>query len=111
MSVLETRLNGKTNNHSRAPQVRSIIVSGTSAPYYTFYQKFLGVPTLGVNTKTRRRRHGVGYSHFSSYVGSGPASMYKDVGVAFYFIFLKYPMKMKQFGLTETILFHFHRIF
>ena len=23
---------------------------------YTFYQKFLGVPTLGVNTKTRRRR-------------------------------------------------------
>ena len=21
---------------------------------YTFYQKFLGVPTLGVNTKTRR---------------------------------------------------------
>ena len=22
---------------------------------YTFYQKFLGVPTLGVNTKTRRR--------------------------------------------------------
>ena len=25
---------------------------------YTFYQKFLGVPTLGVNTKTRRRRHG-----------------------------------------------------
>ena len=24
---------------------------------YTFYQKFLGVPTLGVNTKTRRRRN------------------------------------------------------
>ena len=23
----------------------------------------------------------------------------------------KYPMKMKQFGLTETKLFHFHRIF
>ena len=23
---------------------------------YTFYQKFLGVPTLGVNTKTRRRQ-------------------------------------------------------
>ena len=23
---------------------------------YTFYQKFLGVPTLGVNTETRRRR-------------------------------------------------------
>ena len=23
---------------------------------YTFYQKFQGVPTLGVNTKTRRRR-------------------------------------------------------
>ena len=22
---------------------------------YTFYQKFLGVPTLGVNTKTRRQ--------------------------------------------------------
>ena len=26
---------------------------------YTFYQKFLGVPTLGVNTKTRRRRLGI----------------------------------------------------
>ena len=24
---------------------------------YTFYQKFLGVPTLGVNTKTRRSLH------------------------------------------------------
>ena len=24
---------------------------------------------------------------------------------------LKYPMKMKEFGLTETKLFHFHRIF
>ena len=26
-------------------------------------------------------------------------------------IFLKFPMKMKQFGLTEIKLFHFHRIF
>ena len=34
--------------------------------------------------------------------------MYKGVGV--HLIFLKYPMKMKQFGLTETKLFHFHRI-
>ena len=25
--------------------------------------------------------------------------------------FLKYPMKMKSFGLTEIKLFHFHRIF
>ena len=25
--------------------------------------------------------------------------------------FLKYPMKMKLFGLTETKLFHFHKIF
>ena len=25
--------------------------------------------------------------------------------------FLKYPMKIKYFGLTETKLFHFHRIF
>ena len=27
-----------------------------------------------------------------------------------YLIFLKYPMKMKYFGLTETKLFHFLRI-
>ena len=27
-----------------------------------------------------------------------------------YLIFLKYPMKMKYFGLTETKLFHFHGI-
>ena len=27
-----------------------------------------------------------------------------------YLIFLKYPMKMKYFGLTETKLFHFHRM-
>ena len=26
-------------------------------------------------------------------------------------VFLKYPMEMKKFGLTETKLFHFHRIF
>ena len=25
--------------------------------------------------------------------------------------FLKYPMKIKLFGLTETKLFHFHKIF
>ena len=40
--------------------------------------------------------------------------MYKDVGVRFSdFIsfFLKYPMKMKWLGLTETKLFHFYRIF
>ena len=29
----------------------------------------------------------------------------------FYIVFLKYPMKMKYFGLTESKLFHFHRIF
>ena len=29
----------------------------------------------------------------------------------FFIIFLKYPIKMKQFGLTETKLFHFHRVF
>ena len=27
------------------------------------------------------------------------------------FLVLKYPIKMKQFGLMETKLFHFHRIF
>ena len=39
--------------------------------------------------------------------------MYKGAGFAFviYLIFLKYPMKMKKFGLTESKLFHFHRIF
>ena len=39
--------------------------------------------------------------------------MYKGVGVCSADIisfFFKYPMKMKQFGLTETKLFHFHRI-
>ena len=38
--------------------------------------------------------------------------MYKGVGVRFadYLIFLKYSMKMKYF-VTETKLFHFHRIF
>ena len=40
--------------------------------------------------------------------------MYKGLGVyfaaAFISFFLKYPMKMKLFGLAETILFHFHRI-
>ena len=29
----------------------------------------------------------------------------------FYLIFLKYSMKIKLFGLTETKLFHFHRVF
>ena len=39
--------------------------------------------------------------------------MYKGVGGLLCYIisFFKYPMKMKQFGLTETKLFHFHRIF
>ena len=40
--------------------------------------------------------------------------MYIDIGGSlcrFYLIFLKYPMKMIQFGLIETKLFHFHRIF
>ena len=40
--------------------------------------------------------------------------MYKGVGDSlcrFYLLFIKYPMKMKQFGLTETKLFHFHKIF
>ena len=40
--------------------------------------------------------------------------MYKGVGVHFadfIFFFLKYPMKMKYFGLTETKLFHFHMNF
>ena len=36
-------------------------------------------------------------------------TMYKCVRVRL--IFLKYPMKMKKFGLSETKLFHFHRIF
>ena len=29
----------------------------------------------------------------------------------FYLTYLKYSMKMKQFGLIETLLFHFHRLF
>ena len=29
----------------------------------------------------------------------------------FIYFFLKYPMKMKLFGLSETKLFHLHRIF
>ena len=42
--------------------------------------------------------------------------IYKGVGLSLmifisFFIFLKYPMKMKKFDLTETKLFHFHRIF
>ena len=31
--------------------------------------------------------------------------------VGVYLIFLKYPLKIKRFGFTETKLFHFHRIF
>ena len=39
--------------------------------------------------------------------------MYKGTGFAFliYLIFLKYAMKIQYFGLTESKLFHFHRIF
>ena len=40
--------------------------------------------------------------------------MYNSVrggGFSFYLIFFKYPIKMKLFGLTETKLFHFHKIF
>ena len=39
--------------------------------------------------------------------------MYKRGGVTFAGLshFLKYPMKMKKFGLIETKLFHFYRIF
>ena len=39
--------------------------------------------------------------------------MYKGAGFAFVILshFLKYPMKMKLFGLTESKLFHFNRIF
>ena len=46
--------------------------------------------------------------------GKGFINMYKGVGgwlCRFYLIFLKYLMKMKQFGLTETKLLQFHRIF
>ena len=32
-------------------------------------------------------------------------------GYDFIYFFLKYPMKMKSFGVAETKLFHFHRIF
>ena len=38
--------------------------------------------------------------------------MYNGWGIRFanfLSFFLKYPMKVKQFGLTETKLFHFHR--
>ena len=31
--------------------------------------------------------------------------------IILYLILLKYPVKMKSFGLTDTKLFHFHRIF
>ena len=41
--------------------------------------------------------------------------MYKGLGVCFAdfisFLVNKYPMKMEKFGLIETKLFHFHRIF
>ena len=39
--------------------------------------------------------------------------MYKGTGslFSFYHIFLKYPMKIKEFGLMGRKLFHFHRIF
>ena len=40
--------------------------------------------------------------------------MHKGVGVrfaSFYLIFLKYPLKMNSFGLTETKVFHSHRLF
>ena len=37
--------------------------------------------------------------------------MYTGVGYTLLIFFLKYPMKMKEFGLNETKLFHFHRIF
>ena len=46
--------------------------------------------------------------------GKGVHGCVKEGGLLcwFYLIFLKYPMKMKQFGLSETkILFHFHGIF
>ena len=40
--------------------------------------------------------------------------MYRGAGYALLILsilLLKYPMKMKSFGLTEIKLFHFHRIF
>ena len=40
--------------------------------------------------------------------------MFKGLRVryaVFFLIFFKYPVKMKLFGLTETKLFHFYRIF
>ena len=39
--------------------------------------------------------------------------VYKGVGVRFadFVSYIKYPMKRKYFGLTETKLFRFHRIF
>ena len=41
-------------------------------------------------------------------VGGGGGVRFADFISVF---FLKYPMKMELFGLTETKLFHFHRIF
>ena len=48
-----------------------------------------------------------------SWISGKRVHVSKGVGIRFadFLIFLKYPMKMKQFGLTETKLFHFHRIF
>ena len=50
---------------------------------------------------------GVVYSGGSRVSGKG---VHINKGVRVYLIFPKYPMKMK-FGLSETKLFHFHRIF
>ena len=63
---------------------------------------------------------GVTLNNFLSHIRGGSrisvkgVHMFKGVGgwlCRFYLIFLKYPMKMKKFGLTETKLFHFHTIF
>ena len=35
----------------------------------------------------------------------------REFALLIYLLFLKYPLKMKQFGLSETKLFHFHGIF
>ena len=50
----------------------------------------------------------------SSNSGKGQVHIYIKVWGSlscFTSFFPKYPTKMKQFGLTETNLFHFHRIF
>ena len=55
----------------------------------------------------------LGFHRGESRISGKGVHMYKGVGFALVIVshFLKYPVEMKLFCLTETKLFHFHRIF